>query len=90
MAGARERAKWVSGPFETNRIPDHQQASKLARELHTHAVQYNHKLVTTRHAIENKNAPYNQVLEQGASRTLQIPTDPFCYCFVVEEIYGFL
>ncbi|KAF5842012.1 eukaryotic translation initiation factor 3 subunit 8 N-terminus-domain-containing protein [Dunaliella salina] len=42
---------------------DHQCATKLAQQLHAHSVQYAHKLVTTRRAIENKNTPHSQVLE---------------------------
>eukprot|EP00983_Pelagomonas_calceolata_P121849 1160841-Pelagomonas_calceolata.AAC.2 len=59
--------------------PDHQQASKLARELHArelHSVMYANKLGITRRAIENKNDPHSQVLEPGASATIQIPTSP--------------
>jgi len=45
---------------------DQQRALKLARNLHAHSVQYAHKLVTTRRAIENKNTSHSQVLEPGA------------------------
>ncbi|KAF5838312.1 hypothetical protein DUNSADRAFT_3044 [Dunaliella salina] len=40
---------------------DHQLATKLAQQLHAHSVQYAHKLVTTRRAIENKNTSHSQV-----------------------------
>ena len=52
---------------------DHQRATKLAQQLHAHSVQYAHKLVTTRRAIENKNTSHSQVLEPGASSN---PPDP--------------
>eukprot|EP00983_Pelagomonas_calceolata_P054678 1143811-Pelagomonas_calceolata.AAC.1 len=44
---------------------DHQCAFKLALKLQT--VEYAHKLVTARRAIEDKNTPHSQVLEPGAS-----------------------
>eukprot|EP00983_Pelagomonas_calceolata_P065927 1148787-Pelagomonas_calceolata.AAC.1 len=52
---------------------DHQRATKLAEQLHAHSVQYAHKLVSTRRAIENKNTSHSQVLEPSAS---SIPPDP--------------
>ena len=52
---------------------DHQRATKLAQQLHAHSVQYAHKLVSTRRAIENKNTSHSQVLEPGASSN---PPDP--------------
>eukprot|EP00983_Pelagomonas_calceolata_P051052 1142241-Pelagomonas_calceolata.AAC.3 len=52
---------------------NHQQASKLARDLHAHFVQYAHKLVTTMPAIENKNNPQSQALKPGA---LSTPPNP--------------
>eukprot|EP00983_Pelagomonas_calceolata_P072124 1151569-Pelagomonas_calceolata.AAC.3 len=54
---------------------DHQRAIKLASKLHAHSVQYAHKLVTTRRAIENGNSSHSQVLEPGAS-TGSNPPDP--------------
>eukprot|EP00983_Pelagomonas_calceolata_P033786 1058340-Pelagomonas_calceolata.AAC.1 len=39
---------------------------------HAHSLQYAHKLVTTKRAIENRNAPHCQALEPGAF----IPSDP--------------
>eukprot|EP00983_Pelagomonas_calceolata_P045820 1139886-Pelagomonas_calceolata.AAC.3 len=47
-------------------------ALKLARNLHAYSVEYAHKLVTTRRAIENKTL-HSQVLEPGASSN---PPDP--------------
>eukprot|EP00983_Pelagomonas_calceolata_P084204 1156315-Pelagomonas_calceolata.AAC.4 len=58
--------------FEQLRL-DHQRAKKLARKLHAHSVLYINKLVTTRHAIENKNSSHSQVLESSASSN---PPDP--------------
>ena len=52
---------------------DHQRATKLARQLHAHSVQYTYKLVSARRAIENKNTSNNQVLQPGASSN---PPDP--------------
>eukprot|EP00983_Pelagomonas_calceolata_P037567 1136394-Pelagomonas_calceolata.AAC.12 len=52
---------------------DHQRAMKLAHLLHAHSVEYAHKLVTTKRAIENKNTFHSQVLEPGASSD---PPDP--------------
>eukprot|EP00983_Pelagomonas_calceolata_P073445 1152132-Pelagomonas_calceolata.AAC.3 len=48
-------------------------AFKLASELHAHSVKFAHKLVTTRHAIENKNTPHSQALGPGTSSN---PPDP--------------
>ncbi|KAF5831098.1 WD40-repeat-containing domain protein [Dunaliella salina] len=47
--------------------------TKLAQQLHAHSVQYAHKLVTIRRAIENKNTSHSQALEPGASSN---PPDP--------------
>eukprot|EP00983_Pelagomonas_calceolata_P125797 1161238-Pelagomonas_calceolata.AAC.3 len=56
-----------------------QHALKLARSLHAHSVQYAHKLVTTRRAIENSNTSHNQILESDASSN---PPDPHQHsCF---------
>ncbi|KAF5837070.1 hypothetical protein DUNSADRAFT_4903 [Dunaliella salina] len=54
---------------------DQQRATKLAKQLHADSAQYAHKLVTTRHAIKNKNTvgTHGQVLEPGASSN---PPDP--------------
>eukprot|EP00983_Pelagomonas_calceolata_P034749 1088624-Pelagomonas_calceolata.AAC.2 len=60
--------------------PDHQGAIKLAHKLHAHLVQYAHKLVTTRRAIE-KNTSHSQVLEPGASSN---PPDPIITCRCVD------
>ncbi|KAF5843798.1 hypothetical protein DUNSADRAFT_5035 [Dunaliella salina] len=46
---------------------DHQRATKLAQQIHAHSVQYAHKLVTIRRAIENKDTSHSQALEPGAS-----------------------
>jgi hypothetical protein len=51
---------------------DTQRAAKLAYKLHGHAVQYAHKLSTTRRSLENKNSSYSQVLGSGARN----PPDP--------------
>eukprot|EP00983_Pelagomonas_calceolata_P054959 1143907-Pelagomonas_calceolata.AAC.4 len=45
---------------------DHQRATKLAQQLHAHSVQYAHKLVSTKRAIENKSTSHSQVLEPSA------------------------
>eukprot|EP00983_Pelagomonas_calceolata_P066142 1148881-Pelagomonas_calceolata.AAC.16 len=52
---------------------DHQRARKPAQKLHAHSVQYAHKLVTARRAMESSNASHSQVLEPGASIN---PPDP--------------
>eukprot|EP00983_Pelagomonas_calceolata_P115425 1160197-Pelagomonas_calceolata.AAC.2 len=51
---------------------DCQCAMKLAHLLHAHSVEYAHKLVTTRRAIENKNTFHSQVLEPGASSNYSV------------------
>eukprot|EP00983_Pelagomonas_calceolata_P052750 1142985-Pelagomonas_calceolata.AAC.5 len=52
---------------------DHQRATKLAQQFHAHSVQYAHKLVSTRRAIENKDTSHSQVLEPSAPSN---PPDP--------------
>eukprot|EP00983_Pelagomonas_calceolata_P015819 501479-Pelagomonas_calceolata.AAC.1 len=42
-------------------------AHEVAQKLHAHSVQYAHKLVTTRRAMENSYVSHSQVLEPGAS-----------------------
>eukprot|EP00967_Tisochrysis_lutea_P105371 scaffold160594_cov17-Tisochrysis_lutea.AAC.1 len=47
-----------------------QRAAMLAQKPHVHSsAQYAHKFSATRHAIENKNTPYSQILEPGASKS---------------------
>eukprot|EP00983_Pelagomonas_calceolata_P040947 1137830-Pelagomonas_calceolata.AAC.2 len=61
---------------------DHQRAIKLAYKLHAHSVQYAHKLVTTRHAIEKNDTPHTVRLtarfwDRVLPVTLQIPISIF-------------
>eukprot|EP00983_Pelagomonas_calceolata_P071879 1151441-Pelagomonas_calceolata.AAC.1 len=53
--------------FSTQRYNKHYQilrATKLAQQRHAHSVQYAHKLVTTKRAIENKNTSHSQTLSR--------------------------
>eukprot|EP00983_Pelagomonas_calceolata_P064366 1148091-Pelagomonas_calceolata.AAC.1 len=68
---------------------DHQRASKVAHELHSHSIKHAHKLATARRAFENNGFLHSQVLEPGASSNSPDPTSPSLFCSVVDGTFLF-